>query len=98
MAGGMGSAPQFITASTALIAGRDTTLSGWSMAETAGTPAVAYVRFHAGGVVGGPIVAVAKMGPSGSGESTLPTEGIFCRGGLYVELVAGSADIVVYTR
>jgi hypothetical protein len=94
----MGCTSRYVTASTAIITGRDTTLAGWSIAETAGTPGIAYVRFRDGGVVTGNIVGCAKETASSGSESTLPAEGIFCRGGLYVELVTGTADIVVFTR
>ena len=73
-------------------------LSGWSVVESAGTPAAAQLRFHDSVDTTGTILGVAKLAASGTDAGPNMDEGIRFRNGIYMEVVAGSVEGVVYIR
>lgn len=73
-------------------------LTGYSLAERAGTPAIAYVRFRDGTDATGPIRAVAQLVASGTDAGPNLDEGIRCTTGIYMEVVAGTVEGAVFLR
>lgn len=73
-----------------------TSFYGWSIRESAGTPAVATVNFRHG-AVGGQILAVLELAAS---ESATVAFGSFTPtpDGVYVEEVAGTVSGVIYAQ
>jgi hypothetical protein len=71
-------------------------LSGWSIWESAG--AAAQVRFRDSVDVTGTILGGAKLATAGTDSGPNMDEGIRFRNGVYMEVVAGSVEGVVYIR
>lgn len=71
------------------------TLYGWSIRESAGTPAVATVLIRSGSL-SGPIVAAIELVADGSSTEWFGPQGVQARGGLYVDVVAGAVEGSVY--
>lgn len=73
-------------------------LSGWSLWESAGSPAVAQVRFRDSTDVSGTLLGGAKLAASGTDAGPNMDEGIRFRTGVFMEVVAGSVEGVIYIR
>ena len=84
--------------SSLLIASGFGRLSGWSIWESAGSPAAAQVRFRDGTTSGGTIIGGTRLVASGSDGGPNMDEGIRFTTGIYMEVVAGSVEGVVYIR
>lgn len=69
-------------------------LKGFSIVESAGTPAAAYVRLRKG-AVGGDIIVHLKLAASGTANVEYITA-ISAEGGVYVEVVSGTVSGVLY--
>jgi hypothetical protein len=74
-------------------------IAGWSIWESAGTPAAAQVRlWDNASAASGTILGGAKLIASGSDAGPNMDEGIRFNAGVYMEVVAGSVEGVIYTR
>lgn len=75
----------------------DALLMGWSLAENAGTAAAATVNIYRGtAATAANKVAVVELAANGSADLWLGPQGVFCRDGIYVELAAGSTEVIIY--
>ncbi len=72
-------------------------LTGWSIRESAGTPAAAAVNLRKA-AVGGQIVATIELAANGSTTQVVNDGWIACEGGCYVEVVSGTVEGVLYYR
>lgn len=79
---------------SAALTSTDGILRGYSVRETAGSPAAASLRLRDGSV-SGTILAVVALAASESKAQTLPN--VRVNAGVYLERVAGSTEVVVYT-
>lgn len=70
--------------------------NGFSIREAAGTPAQATVRFR-DGAVGGDILGVLELAGDESASMTL-TDDLKAPSGIYVEVVSGTIEGVLYRR
>lgn len=84
--------------SSLLIASGYGNLSGWSIWESAGTPAAAQVRFRDGTSTAGTIIGGVKLVASATDAGPNMDEGIRFVTGCYMEVVSGSVEGVVYIR
>ena len=73
-------------------------IAGWSIWESAGTPAAAQFRVRDGTDTSGAIRGGAKLAASGNDQGPNFDEGIRCIVGVYLEVVAGSIEGCVYLR
>jgi hypothetical protein len=71
-------------------------LMGWSVVETAGTPALASAVLRDGTGTGDPIVAQAKVAASGAAFQWFDPAGIVCPNGVFLDRTAGETTVVVY--
>lgn len=71
------------------------TIYGYSVREIAGTPAVASLVLRNGTSVAGPPVVFITLVASEARTITLPE--IDCPNGVYVDRLAGTTEIVLYT-
>lgn len=72
-------------------------LMGWSVFESAGSPAAAKVVFHDGVGTSGAIIGNCVLAASGEKTQWLGPQGILCvAGGIYVERVAGSTTVTLW--
>lgn len=71
-------------------------LLGYSMKESAGTPAVASVNLRHGVVIGAALLATEELAADGSVTRWFGPNGIACAGGIFVDRT-GEAEIVLYT-
>jgi hypothetical protein len=88
-----------ITASVELpLGGAVRAVYGWAFAETTGTAAAA-VRLHDGSQTGGEVFARINLTAGESTRDSFAPNGIKCRSGyLYLEVLSGSVEGVVYWR
>lgn len=70
------------------------TLVGYSIRESAVSPAVATVVLRNGDGASDPMVAVIELAASGSETTVLPA--VECPDGIYVDRVAGSTEVILY--
>lgn len=84
--------------SSLLIASGYGRLSGWSIWESAGSPAAAQVRFRDGTTVAGTFIGGAKLAASGTDPGMNMDEGVRFTTGVFMEVVSGSVEGVVYIR
>jgi hypothetical protein len=66
------------------------TFYGYTFRETAG--AVATVRIHDGGVIGGAIIAAINLAANQSVDISYLPQGLIAYGGVYYEKVAGTVE------
>lgn len=82
---------------TGAAADSDTRLYGWSIAENAGSPAVATVSIYRGAAAtAANKIATIELAANGSDSEWFGPQGIYCRDGIFVEVVAGSVEVMVY--
>lgn len=85
-----------LTASGQAVTG-DATLLGWSTAENAVTAAAATVNIYRGtAATAANKVAVIELAANGSADRWLGPQGVYCRDGIFVELAAGSSEVIIY--
>jgi hypothetical protein len=84
--------------SSLLIASGFGRISGWSIWESAGTPAAAQVRFRDSVDNSGTILGGVKLVASATDAGPNMDEGVRFRAGVYMEVVAGSVEGVIYIR
>lgn len=77
------------------IASAETTLMGWSIRESAGTPAVAAVNIEDGA---GNVIAAIELAANGSSTEWFGPDGVRARGGLAVDRQSGETEGAVYYR
>lgn len=70
------------------------TLAGYSVRESAVTPAVATVILRNGTTATDPIVALIELAANASQTETLPS--IDCPGGVFVDRVVGETELSLY--
>lgn len=83
------------TTDAAVSTSKPTKLYGWSVTESAGSPALASAVLRNGTGTGDPIVAVCSLLASTSGGQMF-VEPVLCNGGLFLDRTAGSTTVVVY--
>lgn len=71
------------------------TYIGCSIAETAGTPGLGKVRIHEGGTSSGKVIDVVALLASTHTHHS-PAQPIFYTGQLYVEIVTGTVEGVLF--
>ena len=71
-----------------------TTLMGYSVRESAGTPAAATVVLRNGTSTAAPAVAIVELAANGSETGVLPA--LDCPDGVFVDRVAGETELVLY--
>lgn len=74
------------------------TITGWSVKESAGTPAVATIHIHDGTANTDPLVAVIELAASGSETVWFGDDGVYCKDGVFVDIAAGEATVIIYWR
>lgn len=85
------------TANLQIVTGRGE-LIGWSIWESAGSPAAAQVRFHNGTTTAEPLLGGAKLVANGTDPGPNYDEGIRFTVGLFMEIVAGNVEGVILIR
>lgn len=75
----------------------DSLLCGWSFAETTGTAGATLVLWD-GSDTTGQQIAFVNLAAGETTRDTLPFPGIYCTRGLFVQVVTGSVQGVVWTR
>jgi hypothetical protein len=73
-------------------------LAGFSVAETADSPAAAEVVLRHGSVSGDEIVPPMNLAADGFGFFWMGEKGIQCPNGIYVDRVSGTTTVVLYTH
>lgn len=74
-------------------------LMGYAIRESAGTPAVAAVDImHGATGAGGTLVVPIELAANASGAVWFGPDGISVEGGVSIRRVAGTVDIVVFTK
>lgn len=73
-------------------------LVGYSIRESASSAAVATVRLRNGTADTDPILALIELAANASAQVTLPDGGLDAEDGIFVEVVAGEVDIVLYSK
>jgi hypothetical protein len=73
-------------------------LVGYSIREAAASAAVATVRLRNGTADTDPILAIIELAADASSQITLPEGGLDAADGVFVEVVAGEVDIVLYSK
>lgn len=71
-----------------------TTLYGYTVRESAGTPAAATVILRNGTTNTDPIVGIVELAGDNSRADILPA--VDCPDGLFIERAAGSTELVLY--
>lgn len=84
-----------VRAASVLVSGYGCDLHGWAIAESTGA-AVAKVRIRDGRDVGGAVVAPITLVASGSSAVWFGENGVACESGVFLEVVAGSVEAVLY--
>ena len=84
--------------SSLLIASGFGRLAGWNLWESAGSPAAAQVRFRDSTDVSGTFLGGSKLAASGTDQGTNMDEGIRFHAGVFMEVVAGSVEGVIYIK
>lgn len=84
-----------VVAASRLVVGFGSVLHGWAIAESTGA-AVAKVRIHDGRDAASPVVAPIALPASGTSIIYATGRGIECEVGVYLEVVAGSVEAVLY--
>lgn len=84
------------TGDAAVSTSKPTRLYGWSVTESAGSPAIATAVLRNGTGTGDPIVAIASVPASGKDFQWFGPNGITCTGGLFLDRTGGSTTVVVY--
>ena len=77
-------------------AGARVKYSGAAVAMTGG--ATAQVRIHSNSVIGGPIIDTFILNASKPSDNHFMDPGVDAFTGIYVEVVSGTVDVVVYWR
>lgn len=84
-------------AAAAVAANPRVRILGWSVRESAGTPAVATLRIMRGATVaGGTTIAFVELAANASAQQWYGPQGIEAQAGLTIDHIAGEYDIVVY--
>lgn len=78
------------------VAGSVAKLYGWSVREAAGSPAVATVIVHAGTDASGPAIGEIELAANGASTEWFGPQGVQMRDGIFVEVVAGTVEGVVF--
>lgn len=77
----------------------DCVATGWQIGESAVVAAVAEVKIYAGTGTSGQLLAHVHVAADGSAAGDFGgPDGVYCSGGVHVELVSGTADVIVYVR
>lgn len=71
-------------------------LMGWSLRESAGTPAVATAYIRDGTSATAPIVAVIEFAANVSGTEWFGPQGIRINTGVYLDMVAGELEGAIF--
>lgn len=72
-------------------------LMGYSVRESAGTPAAAAFNLRNGDGNSDPLLVVGEMASNGTDLRWLGPQGIACPAGVWVERVTGETELVLYT-
>jgi hypothetical protein len=86
-----------LTAAGQIVIAGDVMLCGFNARETTNT-ASAVVQVFNGNTTASQLVSEQELAPGQSEYQTMPGEGIWCDTGLFVNLVAGSAQVVCWVR
>lgn len=85
-----------VTSVSKLLVSRQCQLMGWAFRETAGAAAAA--RLHNGSSANGQYLAILSFPASGESVSTTSGRGIAASSGIYLEVVQGTIEGVVWVR
>lgn len=83
-----------ISGSSQILEATGVNVMGWSVRETAGAAAV--VRLRNGGLVTSPIIAVISLAANGGETVSLAESGLRSDFGLYVQIVSGAVEGVIF--